>query len=357
MKTQTRLYKWVSTVKKFLEEIPPQTLNERWAADWLQENMTDPVKLQSEFELEVPQGVYFREIDSVLLVMPGTGLTSGIHQLFWFYMSSQEITLSLSQRDQWTEKFVEVLDDPRVQVVGSGRGLSIPDIRRRVDDHRVVVVSGSNETIDRYRTQTGSSLKFKGYGEKRSIAIHDLHELTLEHVAGYGDDILVHNGLGCLNTSTIYLRREAYENSREALLTLSKYVWSLVLELDVSAQNEVQKWLSGVYNDPDTLEVLATFRVRRVGSKEFRQTVGYGTTEVVVFDDSVEVLREIDQVKALNSSATLASYDRDFWIPVLLNSGFSRVTSIGKAQWPRVSWRHDGDSNFLWATSQMSVEG
>ncbi len=357
MKTQNRIYEWTSAVEKFLEEISPQSMNERWAADWLRENMTDPEKLLAEFELEVPRGVYFREIHSVLLVMPGTGLTSGIHQLFWFFVSSKKITLSLSQRDRWTEKFVEVLGSPRVRVVGSGRGLSNPDIRKRIDEHRVVVVSGSGETVDRYRSQTGTETKFKGYGEKRSIAVHDSPELTLEAVAGYGDDIMVHDGLGCLNTSTIYLRRDAYENSRESLHTLSKYVWDQLLELDVSAQNEVQKWLSGVYSDPKTLEVLGTLRVREPDAHNFRQTVGYGSVEVVVFNDSVEVLKEVGVVKSLNSSATVLSYDSEFWIQALLDSGFSRVTSVGEAQWPRVSWRHDGDSNFLWATTQMSVEG
>lgn len=372
LELEKKLKKWSDTVHDFCSEIECITSSEKYAVRWLLDKMGVIGPLYDAWAREVGGsyirpispalgGPYIKPISSALLVMPGTGLTSGIHQLFWFYCGVADdgkITLSLSLRDVWTRRFVEFLNDDRITIVDSARSISNSELRTRIGAHDVLSVSGSNDTIQRYKQQTPTRVKTLFYGQKRSVAIHDTEEITNEDVDGYMDDITIHEGLGCLNTSTLYLRRSTYQKNRDQIIQLSERVRDTVMsDYGVAAFNEIQKWTTDVYDEDGTIEVLGTFRVREANWKEFRQTVGFGTLEIALYDDIDQVEKELSINPSINSSATIDDFSPSSEVvDMLVRSGFSRVTRVGTAQSPSLSWRHDGYSNITWATNFVTVE-
>lgn len=345
------LEKWSEAARDFTHEMMSEahTSDKSYALHWIQSHLThySASDVVREAGLNIAHGGtsegrhhILRTNEHTLLVTPGTGYTSGIHQLFWAWFYADKITVSCSTNDEWTKRFVEHLqkwDDPeRVRVVDR---YTVGDL----DQYTGLVVNGSSETVSYYQSKWDPNKPSIYYGPKMSACVLDTKWLSVRDYKEIVRDITKYDGLGCLNTSVIFAQK--------------KIAALVARELDQLLSADVPGTPAGamaVLSFRSELGVEG--RVAYLPKYEGQMGKGYGTVVVVPFGSMEEFVSQAKPYEKLWSSVTLHSKRREEWYDSLLEVGFSRIAVPGSAQNPNVNWQHDGMNNMLPMMKVASIE-
>jgi hypothetical protein len=330
--------------------------DERLAIRWLRHRLASSRDVREVVRGEIGGREIHSPYRSAVLVTPGTGLTTGIAALFWIYVAGiPVIRVKCSQDDTWTRLFVELAQDSRelgdIAVLDGSGHLTEAELRR----HDALVVFGSDTTVAHFQDMWRDAGAFVGYGSKTSIAVHDQPVLDRSHLKGYVDDVASHSGLGCLNTSVLYVTDRAADGSRQALIDMAGEI--------ASRSNDrvtVANWVDGCRIDPHVREVWSTTAVRGPGDGlgYTKSTVGRGSLYLVFYDTVEQIRREWHGGERFLSSATLVcgDGDRDGWTRCLTELGVTRVAAPGLAQYPALEWTNGGRSLLLQLSHLVTLE-
>lgn len=343
--------------------------DELFALEWLDRHFSMGVLETNDLvRLQVSNKTWIPKANTLLLVTPNTGMTTGIVALFWAYVSGTErIRVRPGSGDLWIRKFVGMLNekDSSVSLHGFGH-LKMSELERELRPYDLVVLYGSRETIDKFKLSAPTRCEVVGYGPKMSIALHerDWWDLDLQLTVGYNfnkseeekakepevlpkdsmsaryfKDITTYDGLGCLNTSILYTL-----HWNEAIQEGVKELASQLEEVAAKNPILVQNWQFQASVEPSFAEMWGTVVRRETQTVDLFLPIGFGTLQVVHIQSEEELLNEWKGREHLLSSATLWSGvdNRSHWTAVLAECGASRVAWTGEAQEPPLTWENDG---------------
>ena len=251
------------------------------------------------------------------VVLASTGSTTPYESLFFPFLFSDELRVSVSQNYEDKEslsKFLEKLD--------------IREYNRDTfvfEDLDSLVLYGSHEVLDFYQEKFHGKIVF--YGPALSVAYVTSEDLKDPNVVeGLAEDVSVEGGLGCLNTKIIV---------SDASLS----------EFDPVVESFKHPWRG---------EDAAIVRAITVGSKvsgrfplfSSRQIFPLpGTSALIVPTSSVDKKFYYDFSPNWVSTLSVSSRERledEVVLKILEEWRPTRICYIGESQKPTTDWTHDG---------------
>ena len=278
-----------------------------------------------------------------LIVTPGNGTIATIESICYQLLTyPEELFVIPSARDELGLDFIRLLKEQGWPVSFSEVGDHEGKLESAAHfDPDLAILYGSDDTIREYEKQLSPYARVVKYGSKTSIGVHfveDRRDLE-SYTELYASDFFKNGGVGCLNTSVLYLITQTRDRS-----VFNSWVSSLaeVREryIPFPSQNslatlQASMLRAGVDFSQDQGIILRD-------TTEHTGTIGIGNgTAVIVVCSFDDVLQEWDGRGHLLSSATLREgfgNNSD----ILFDLGVSRITRPGKAQSPSHKWRHDG---------------
>lgn len=294
------------------------------------------------------------------LLTPGNGSLSTIESICYQLLTQpSELLVIPSRRDKIGRAFLEHLCEANRRswpltyfVQGDLEPLTeFGERQAKLDEVKYfnpdfAVLYGSDRTIREYEKQLSLHCRVVKYGTKTSIGVHVLDdEIPLEKYAErYARDFFIYNGVGCLNTSVLYLlsdkvrRFEEFIPFARALATgRKKYIpepsWNTRTTLEVNL----------IKADIEFYQEQGVF-LRDTTDCDGAIGLGNGTAVLVPCTES-DVMWEWRQREHYLSSATIYSKSNGAFERLkdkLFDLGVSRTTCPGNAQNPSDRWRHDG---------------
>lgn len=338
-----------SALTDYLYNLKPETEDQKYAYQVLSSLKLDGMGQYSTLQWDPPQ--------KALLVLPSTGGTTSIIAFMWVYLTgAEEVTVKVGRGDTEFHEFLEHLNDDRVLVLENRKDL-VPAV---IYEHDLVVVYGSDFTCQEVRRHASVDARVVLYPSKFSISVVDL-PIDEAGVRGMVKDIFTYDGLGCLNTSVVYVKhpnqflesfipayREEFDKRAEENTQYSAVAGGFRLDLMFSPL-----WDVSTYEMPGVL-VRPCFEETDRELESLPQ--GFGTIHVVPYEKLDQIHEDLGTLRHKVTSCTTNAFhllDRLYKV-----TGASRVTHLGEAQHPDTfSWRHDGTDSFLSLLKLVGVEG
>lgn len=219
--------------------------------------------------------------------------------------------------------------------------------REIMHDCEVVVVMGSDETVEEIHRQTHAQQRFLPYGHKISAGILPMDKLTCPEADSWAakavKEIAAYDQMGCLSPQAYLCKNrevaDLFARSLAALLesTLPPNAprdWDLSAAVFQARQEEAL----------DGYKILASenatrWTVVRQDDGLLRNGPGGCFIRVIVSNDLPLTL---NPWCGKLSSLSIASEDLQDWAERLAEFGVARVCRLGDLQDPPVDWRHDG---------------
>lgn len=235
-------------------------------------------------------------------------------------------------------------------------GLELLDPTGTWDDADLVVVSGSDETVEAVRRQMGSTGRVVGYGHRVSFSVvDDVSEAAdLEELAeAVARDVVMWHQRGCFSTRAVL-----FTGSQGRMLDFSAALAAQIALLE-------KRW------EADDIEPSAAARraqslgVAEMTGEVFCEGIGYVRPATSPFDGSKEAIHSltvhrIDGPTGLGDAAAVAPealqavalggrwrQRGDEWVDAVADLGATRVCEAGRLQAPPADWWHDGIANAL----------
>lgn len=288
-----------------------------------------------------------------LLVTPGNGFAATLESVCYQLLTQPEILFVVpSFRDEKSLEFLRFVSresDFPVFFLEPDEGLT------RFGEHQhkleaiadfnpdLAILYGSDETIRELKGSLGLHTRIVAYGSKTSIGLHFLNEVDqlFDYTVRYSSDFFSCGGIGCLNTSVLYLVTEHRE-----LLLYREWISELIKERPNHTSHI--SWNSSTLLSASLIKSGVNFYqeqgvvVRE--STEAPKTLGVGNGTAVIVPCSLEeVRREWRGREHILSSVTLeVPGSRHEVGNQLFELGATRITRPGYAQRPSHLWRHDG---------------
>ncbi len=221
----------------------------------------------------------------------------------------------------------------------------------------LVVVSGSDETLDSVRREVEPQGRVVGYGHRVSMAVvvdGSKEGLDLQQEAqAIASDVVMWHQKGCFSVrAVLFCGRE--ERCREFAEVLAQAI----------ADGE-RRWDARGVGDAELANRAQALGVAEMGGEVFVEGVGYVRIVDEPFDGSREAIHSVtvhsvegpERVREALSLATghvqgvsLSVADeeqRGPWIEALSRAGATRICKAGRLQTPPAVWWHDGRPNAL----------
>lgn len=301
-----------------------------------------------------------------LLVTPGNGSIATIEAVCYQLVTNPGMLYVVpSSRDELGLQFLEQLQDHEWPITVFEPGLQpefpvnddetpqdIEYIQKRIwakkTEPDYAVIYGSDKTCGLYRDGLPGYTRVVTYGSKTSIGIHDTGSTydLMKHIDSYARDFFSHGGVGCLNTSVLYVLSDNVDKQYDVLKNwiagLAYARKQFISRPSLRAVNTLSARFCK--SEGDFWQNSGVF-VRKTSSNPDLVGIGGGTAVVVscteqdIYDEWATRKREL-------SSATLHREHNSQLIgepsSELYRLGVSRFTLPGQAQQPGINWRHDG---------------
>lgn len=286
-------------------------------------------------------GVEKYSLDHVGVWCPGNGEASTYDAIALTLLTApKKLTVFVSENADYyslEEIFQSSLSESnietRLNLVTGDRQTRIGRLKELSFDF--MIVYGSDSTCRRVLSEIDVLTPRMVYGSKTSISIHNTDESIEGYIEDFFKDATDGGGVGCLNTSILYVNRDSYE--REAFF--EKY------EELLEVKEPSTTFLAHAYKEG--ADVLSVSRGGFVVEREEQEVVqgdfpsagvGRGTLMVVPTSDPVEAfISEWTGYEKYLSSCTMTEVDKRVY-----DLGVSRITDPSKAQHPTHNWKHDG---------------
>jgi hypothetical protein len=229
-----------------------------------------------------------------------------------------------------------------------------PECMRAAD---VVVVSGSDDSVEDLRRASDARKRFIGYGHKISAAIFPAATSLEAWVEPAMKDLRTYDQIGCLSPQAFVCEGPCRAEALGLLLAAKfhetpRSANPLTLNDAAAVRDARDRLLTGGHKimGPDSLDW--TVAVRQDG--RFLAGPGHGFIQIV---GAANVLDAFAEWKGWISSIAIAREnlgdEEALWAKKI---GANRVCRLGEAQGPRISWRHDGRPALGDLVSWISVE-
>ncbi|MGM0557046.1 MAG: acyl-CoA reductase [Myxococcota bacterium] len=279
--------------------------------------------------------------------LPGAGVTP---VLFGFLLGARQVVRPSSRGEAFARHFASLwrrVVDPSMSI-------------RKSDwwDADVVVVSGSDETVDDVREvvreRASRRASVTGYGHRVSFAVvDDTDGVDLERLTrGIATDIVMWHQKGCFSCRAVFFR--GTKARRDAFCEhLGAQIAEVEEALDAS----------------DVAEGELARRAQARGTAEFGGPVwGEGVGWVAASDEpwrgefpsihsvTVHPLGGVDELATMvdvpfeqlqGVALSCADESREMWMKQLIELGVTRICEPGALQRPSAGWMHDGRPNIL----------
>lgn len=309
---------------------------------------------------EIPE--QFVPFKKQLIVTPGNGSLSTVDAICYQLLTQPEQLYVLpSSRDAMGVEFLRVVKEsgwpvdyftPQTEDTLSrfGEHLRKYDLIEEFDPD-LAILYGSDETIRELESHLSSGTRVVRYGSKTSIGIHFLREANslYEYTELYASDFFKYSGVGCLNTSVLYLITDElnYELYKDWLASFVESRSSYLKDPSWSSSACLQA--SMIRADVNFYQDQGVF-LREVTDDPSAVGIGRGTAVIVLTDEFESIQWEWRRRGRYLSSATVCYGDIDlgsrtaemYCTESLFEMGISRLTIPGQAQSPTYKWKHDG---------------